>query len=94
MKIDDQVVLVQEDNCLINANQILKLSPLNQNQRTRRIKALRDAGKVQNLPAQGTHGHINAWIDIYEGKALCDEIGLGKKAAASVGSRTKLAFEG
>lgn len=79
MKIDDQVVLMQEDNCLVNANQILKLSPLNQKQRARRIKALRDAGKVQNLPAQGTYGHMNAWIDICAGKALCDKIGLAKK---------------
>lgn len=60
MKIDDQVVLLQEDNCLINANQILKLSSLNQNQQTRRLKPLRDAGKIQNLPAQETHGHMNA----------------------------------
>ncbi len=60
MKIDDQVVLMQEDNYLINANQILKLSSLNQNQRTRRLKPLRNAGKIQNLPAQDTHGHMNA----------------------------------
>lgn len=60
MKIDDQVVLMQEDNYLINANRILKLSSLNQNQRTRRLKPLRDAGKIQNLPAQETHGHMNA----------------------------------
>lgn len=60
MKTDDQVVLLQEDNCLINANQILKLSSLNQNQQTRRLKPLRDAGKIQNLPAQETHGHMNA----------------------------------
>ncbi len=79
MTIDGQVILLQEDICSINATQILKLCPLTQNQRTRRLKALKDAGKVQYLPAQGTHGHMNAWIDIPEGKALCDKLGLGKK---------------
>jgi len=79
MTIGRQVILLQEDNCLINATQVLKLCPLSMGQRTRRLKALRDKGKVKELPAQGTHGHMNAWIDICEGKALCDNIGIGKR---------------
>lgn len=79
MTIDGQVILLQEDSCLINATQVLKLCPLSLGQRKRRLKALRDKGKVKELPAQGTHGHMNAWIDICEGQALCGNIGIGKK---------------
>jgi hypothetical protein len=53
MTIGRQVILLQEDNCLINATQVLKLCPLSMGQRTRRLKALRDKGKVKELPAQG-----------------------------------------
>jgi len=31
------------------------------------------------LPAWGTHGRKNTWINIREGRALCVELGLGKK---------------
>lgn len=79
MTIGDQVVFMQEDNCLINATQILKLSSLTQEQRKRRLTILRNANKVQELPAKGNYGHMNGWINICEGKELCDKLGLEQK---------------
>lgn len=51
MTVDDQVVLLQEDKCLINATQILKLCPLSKGQRAWRLKALGDKGKAEKLRA-------------------------------------------
>lgn len=77
MMIDGQVVLMRQSDGMINATRILKLSPLSQNQRKDRLKALKD--KRRYFPARGTHGWKNTWINIREGKALCVEFGLEEK---------------
>ena len=79
MMIDGQVVLVRQSDGMINATQILKLSTLTENQRRRRIKALKDKTQVHIIPAWGTFGQQNTWINIHEGKALCIELGLKEK---------------
>ena len=79
MMIDGQVILMREEDCLINATQIFKLTPLTQNQQRHKFKILKNKTKVQYFPARGTHGPNNTWIDIREGKALCVELGLEKK---------------
>ena len=79
MKIDDQIVLLQENDCLINATQILKLCSLTQTQRKRKLKALKNKDKVKELSTRETHEHMNAWIDICEVKALCKNLKIEKR---------------
>ena len=76
MMVDGQVVVMRQCDWMINATQILKLSTLTLHQRRRRLNALRE---VRFLPAQGTYGPKNTWVDIHEGRALCVKVGLERK---------------
>ena len=79
MMIDGQVVLMREDDCTINATQILKISGKNQWQEKYVLKTLKEREKVVFRPARGTHGPENTWVSIRCGKNLCVELGLAEK---------------
>ncbi len=77
--VDGQVIFMRQSDRMINATQILKLSTLTESQRSTRRKALRGKSQVRILPARGTHGTKNTWIDIRQEEALCLELGLEDK---------------
>lgn len=79
MMIDGQVVLMRQDDCTINATQILKISHMTENQRKNTLRRLKQRNKVVLRPAQGTHGHRNVWVSVRCGKELCVKHGLVEK---------------
>lgn len=79
MTVDGQVVVMWENDCSINATQILKLSQKSRSQREYMIKTLKENDEVVFRPARGTHGLENTWVSIGRGIELCVEHGLVEK---------------
>ncbi|KAI9778185.1 MAG: hypothetical protein M1816_004237 [Peltula sp. TS41687] len=69
---------MREDDCSINATQILKLTKRTAPQQHYVLKTLRDRNKVVFRPAEGTHGRKNTWVSFQCAKDLCVQLGLGE----------------
>lgn len=79
MMVDDQIVLMREEDCTINATQLLKLSKKTISQQRKILDILRENSKGVFRPAQGTHGRKNTWVSLQSGEELCVELGLAEK---------------
>ena len=73
--VDNQVVLMREDDCTINATQNLKLFKKPQGQQKRVLKSPREKHKAVIRRARGTHGPVSIQCE----KELCVKPGLAEK---------------
>ncbi len=73
------VVFIREDDCSINATQILRLFEKTLGQRQHVLDSLKHTNKVVIRPAQGTRGRKNTWVSFQCAQELFMRLGLAEK---------------
>ncbi len=90
IKIDDKIVLMRKEDCLLNASQILTLTNKNFGDIEHLLQLMEQSIKVEVLPPIAGIASSCSWVNFEHGQILCKHFGLEQELQPLIDHGLKL----
>ena len=76
IRIDDKIVLMRKEDCLLNATQILALTNMNSNDSERLLQRMEQSIKVEIVPPLKDVPNSGSWVSFEHARLICNHFRL------------------